>query len=222
MSNLALYSTTVLVWGSTWLFINYQLGVVAPEISVVYRFAMAAVLLFGWSALRGLRLKFSPHAHMRFFLLGMLLFGFNYVATYSAQQYITSALNAVVCSTMMWMNVVNVRLFFGTRIEPKLWVGAVMGMAGILTVFWPEISVIDLSDKVFLGASLSLTGALLASLGNMASKKAQEENLPVLQSNAWGMFYGALITALVAWRRDIPFNFDLSFSYVSTLVYLAV
>ena len=222
MSNLALYSTTVLVWGSTWMLINYQLGEVAPEVSVVYRYAIATALLFAWSGARGLRLKYSIHAHLRFFVLGMLLFSFNYIATYSAQQYISSALNAVVFSAMMWMNVVNSRLFLGTRIEPKLWIGTALGMAGIVILFWPEISAISLSDRVFLGASLSLGGALLASLGNIASKTYQQEGLPILQSNAWGMFYGTVITAVVAWRRDIPFNFEYSVSYISTLLYLAV
>jgi drug/metabolite transporter (DMT)-like permease len=222
MSNLALYSTAVLVWGSTWLVINHQLGVVAPEASVVYRYAIAAALLFGWSAWRGLNLKYSLQAHLRFVLLGVLLFSFNYIATYSAQQYISSALNAVAFSSMMWMNVINSRVFFGTKIEPKLWIGAAFGVAGIAILFWPEISVISLSDRVFLGASLSLGGALLASLGNMVSKRAQAERLPVLQSNAWGMFYGTLITALVAWHREVPFNFEFTTAYVSSLLYLSV
>jgi len=222
MSNLALYATAVLVWGSTWLVINYQLGVVAPEASVVYRYAIAAALLFGWSALRGLNLRYGLHAHLKFVMLGGLLFSFNYIATYSAQQYISSALNAVAFSTMMWMNVLNSRLFFGTRIEPKLWIGAGFGMAGIITLFWPEISVISLSDRVFLGPSLSLGGAFLASLGNMVSKSSQERGLPILQSNAWGMFYGTLITGLVAWKRDIPFAFEFTASYVSSLIFLAV
>jgi drug/metabolite transporter (DMT)-like permease len=222
MSNLTLYSTAVIVWGSTWLLINYQIGEVAPEASVVYRYAIAASLLFGWIAIRGLRLRYGLHAHLRFALLGLLLFSFNYIATYSAQQYISSALNAVAFSTMMWMNVVNSRLFFKIRIEPKLWLGAALGMAGIVSLFWPQISEISLTDQVFLGASLSLTGALLASLGNMASKSAQDEGLPILQSNAWGMLYGTLITALVAWRREIPFSFDWSFSYIGALLYLAV
>ncbi len=222
MSNLALYSTAVIVWGSTWLLINYQLGEVAPEVSVVYRYAIAAGLLFGWSVFRGLRLKYNLHAHLRFFSLGLLLFSFNYIATYSAQQYISSALNAVAFSTMMWMNVVNSRIFLGTRIEPKLWLGAAFGLVGIVTLFWPEISDISLSDRVFLGASLSLTGAFLASLGNIASKSSQTEGLPILQSNAWGMFYGTLITAAVAWRSDIPFNFEFTTTYISSLLYLAV
>jgi drug/metabolite transporter (DMT)-like permease len=222
MNNLALYVTAVLVWGSTWLLINFQLGVVAPGVSVVYRYAIAAALLFAWSAARGLRLRFDMHAHARFFLLGLLLFSFNYIATYSAQQYISSALNAVAFSCMMWMNVINARLFFGTRIEPRVWFGAALGIAGILALFWPEVSTISLNDTVLLGASLSLGGALLASLGNMASKSSQTAGLPVLQSNAWGMLYGTGITALVALGKGSTFNFEYSFSYVASLLYLAV
>lgn len=222
MSNLALYATAVIVWGSTWLLINYQLGEVAPEASVVYRYAIAAGLLFAWSAFRGLRLKYNIRAHLRFLLLGLLLFSFNYIATYSAQQYISSALNAVAFSTMMWMNVVNSRIFLGTKIEPKLWLGAGVGMLGIMTLFWPEISAISLSDKVFLGASLSLGGAFLASLGNIVSKTSQAKDLPILQSNAWGMFYGTLITAIVARGRGIPFDFEMTATYISSLLYLAV
>ncbi|MFT4808905.1 MAG: hypothetical protein ACI9LX_002242, partial [Paraglaciecola sp.] len=41
MRSTVLYVLTVLIWGSTWLAIEYQLGVVAPEVSLVYRFSIA-------------------------------------------------------------------------------------------------------------------------------------------------------------------------------------
>ena len=34
MNNAFLYGVTVLIWGSTWLAIEYQLGVVEPEVSI--------------------------------------------------------------------------------------------------------------------------------------------------------------------------------------------
>jgi drug/metabolite transporter (DMT)-like permease len=43
-----LFAAAALIWGSTWLGIKYQLGVVAPEVSVAYRFVLAAALLGGW------------------------------------------------------------------------------------------------------------------------------------------------------------------------------
>ncbi|MDX1555036.1 MAG: EamA family transporter [Xanthomonadales bacterium] len=222
MNNFALYAAAVLIWGSTWLLINFQLGTVAPEVSVVYRYAIATVLLMAFAWVRRLRLRFSLQDHFRFVLLGLLLFSFNYIATYSAQVYIPSALNAVAFSTMVWMNILNARLFFGTRIETRVWLGASLGMLGVVVLFWPEVAAISFTDKTLIGASFSLSGALLASFGNMVSTRAQGAGVPVLQANAWGMFYGTLITAAVAWRKGLPFNFEYTFSYVSSLLYLAI
>lgn len=222
MSNFWLYAAAVVIWGSTWLLINFQLGTVAPEVSVVYRYAIAAFLLMGFAVVRGLRLRFGLRDHAVFVLLGLFLFSFNYIATYSAQLYIPSALNAVAFSTMVWMNILNSRLFFGTRIEPRVWLGASLGMAGVVVLFWPEVSNVSLSDRTLIGASFCLSGALLASFGNMVSHRAQGRGLPVLQANAWGMLYGTLITAAVAWRKGLPFNFEYTFSYVSSLLYLAI
>lgn len=222
MNNFALYAAAVLIWGSTWILINFQLGTVAPEVSVVYRYAIATVLLMAFALVRGLKLRFDLRDHFRFVLLGLLLFSFNYIATYSAQNYIPSALNAVAFSTMVWMNILNARLFFGTRIETRVWLGASLGMVGVTVLFWPEVSSISFSDKTLIGASFSLSGALLASFGNMVSTRAQGAGVPVLQANAWGMFYGTLITAAVAWRKGLPFNFEYTFSYISSLLYLAV
>lgn len=222
MSNTLLYVITVVVWGSTWLAITFQLGEVAPEVSVAYRYAIASVILFAWCLIRGLRLHFNFHAHIRFILLGIFLFGLNYIGSYSAQQYISSALNAVAFSTMMWMNIINSRLFLGTVIEKKVYLGATLGVAGVITLFWPEISDLSLTDKTVLGASLCLGAAFVASLGNMISQTAQKKGLPVLQSNAWGMFYGALFTCLIANRRGLEFDFDWSAEYITSLLFLAV
>jgi len=222
MSNLALYLVTVLAWGSTWLAINFQLGNVAPEVSLVYRYLIAAGLLFAWCGLRRESLRFPLHAHVRFAQMGVLLFGLNYIATYSAQQYISSALNATAFSTMVWMNIINARIFLGTRIEPRVYLGAALGMVGIVTLFWPEVSQLSLSDKTIYGSALCLAGALLASFGNIVSQKAQHQQLPVLQSNAWGMFYGALFTAMVALRQGEDFIFDPSLAYTFSLLYLAI
>ncbi|MGI9291990.1 MAG: DMT family transporter [Gammaproteobacteria bacterium] len=222
MSNLFLYVSAVLIWGSTWILINFQIGTVAPEVSVVYRYLIATVVIMGYAIFRGLNLKFSLRDHLLFVLLGVFMFSFNYIATYTAQLYIASALNAVAFSTMVWMNILNTRIFVGTRIEPKVWLGSVLGMAGIVLLFWPEVSAMSLTDKTLIGAGFSLSGALLASFGNIVSHRAQGRGIPVLQANAWGMFYGTLITAMVAWRKGLDFNFEYTFSYISALIYLAV
>ncbi|MFQ5547460.1 MAG: DMT family transporter [Woeseia sp.] len=222
MRNWFLYVVTVLVWGSTWLAIGFQLGTVAPEISVFYRYAIAAALLFGWCLARGLDLRFDWRAHSRFVLLGLLLFCLNYIVAYHAQLYITSALTAIAFSTMLWMNIVNSRIFFGTRADARVIAGAILGVAGITVLFMPQVETISLSDVTVYGASLAVIGALIASLGNMVSQSSQRDGLPIIQSNAWGMLYGSILTGAIAFGQGREFVFDWSFAYVSSLIYLSV
>ena len=46
-----------LVWGSTWLVIRGQIGTVAPQWSVAYRFAMAAVAMAAVARWKGQSLR---------------------------------------------------------------------------------------------------------------------------------------------------------------------
>ncbi len=222
MTNALLYLATTLVWGSSWIAIEFQLGVVPTVVSVFYRFALAAILLFAWCAARGLQLRFSAQAHSRFILLGVLLFFLVYQLSYHGQQYISSALAAIAFSTMLWMNIINSRLFFGARAGRRVIAGSLLGIVGIAMLFAPEISAASASGTTMLGVGYCLLGALLASFGNMLSQKAQSEGLPVLQSNAWGMLYGALFAGTGAWFQEQSFSLDTSPEYLLSLGYLVI
>jgi drug/metabolite transporter (DMT)-like permease len=222
MSNSLLYVITVFVWGSTWFAIEFQLGVVAPEVSIVYRYAGASILLFAWSRFRGLKLAFGLRQHGWFVLLGLLLFGIKYNLAYRAQIYITSALTAIAFSTIVWMNILNARIFFGVKAVPRVLFGSLLGVAGILTLFMPQVGELTMTDTVLYGSVLAVLGAVVASFGNMVSQAAQKRSLPIIQSNAWGMFYGAILTGIVALIEGHPFVFEFSFGYVASLAYLTV
>lgn len=222
MINFLLYAISVLIWGSTWLAIEFQLGVVAVEVSLAYRYLLAAAVAFAWCALSGRRLRFDWRAHRYFALMGVFMFGLNYMAAYAAQIYITSALNAIGFSAMVWLNIINSRLFLKTRIQRSTYIGAGLGIAGIAIIYWPAVQDISLSDRMFIGACLSLTGAFLASLGNIISATAQRAGLPVMASTAWGMLYGAMLNTAVAFAQGESFNFDPSAGYVVSLLFLAV
>jgi drug/metabolite transporter (DMT)-like permease len=222
VSNGALYAISILIWGSTWFAIEFQLGVIAPEVSITYRYLIGAAVMFGWCAVRGLPLRYAPADHARFALLGLLIFGLNYILAYRAQFYITSALSAIIFSMMLWMNIVNARIFFGIRAGWPVLLGSVLGMAGIVILFAPQIREVSLDDRVLLGSVLAMLGALTASFGNMASQSAQHKGLPVIQANAWGMLYGAVLIGAVALLNGEEFAFDRSPGYVISLLYLSV
>jgi len=221
-SNASLYVLTVLIWGSTWLAIEFQLGVVEPEVSIVYRYVIAAAVLFLYCFIRNLPMTFNLKSHLWFALLGLFLFCLNYVFAYSAQVHITSALAAIVFSMMVWINIILSRLVFGTRIRGSIIIGAILGISGVVILFYPQIGELSLTDGVLYGMVLAFLGAFSASSGNIVSQAAQQRALPVMQANAWGMLYGAILTTIIALFSGHPFTFDATFTYIGSLVYLAV
>ncbi|MGB3702623.1 MAG: EamA family transporter [Anaerolineales bacterium] len=222
MYNASLYLITVFIWGSTWLAIKYQLGVVSPELSVAYRFGLAAVILIVFSLVRRLPLRFNIKSHGFFALQGLFLFSLNYILVYLAEGYLTSGLVAIIFSLIIVFNVLFGTIFLGNPIRKQVMVGAVLGLAGLALVFWPELSVLSISSQKIVGMILALIATVSASLGNVVSARNQKHELPVVQTNAYGMLYGALFMLVLAVIRGAQLEFDTSPSYILSLFYLAI
>lgn len=222
MKNTLFYLITVLIWGSTWIGIKMQLGYVDPVLSVAYRFALASILLLLWCWFRRLKMRYTFKEHCRMALQGVLLFGGNYLLFYMAELTLTSGLAAVIFSTILLMNVINGSLFLGQRVDRGVLFGGVLGIIGITLVFRQEIDNFSLDSGGLVGVILCLLATLLASFGNIVSALNQKHALPIVQSNGFGMGYGALAMLFLASISGKPFLFDLSVSYVGSLVYLAV
>lgn len=222
MKNTALYIITVLVWGSTWIAIKYQLGSVDPMVSVIYRFGLAAALLMLFCYLKGLNLRFSLKEHVFMALLGVLLFSVNYWLVYVAELYLTSGLVAVLFSSIVFLNIANGSIFLGAAVEKKMITGAALGVLGIVLIFMPEIESFDLSDKGVFGLCIGFVSVLLASFGNITSARNTKNNIPVIQANAFGMGYGTLLLAAIALMSGKEFSFSASIPYIASLFYLSI
>ncbi len=221
MKNKFLYIVTVLIWGSTWIAIKYQLGSVDPLISTFYRFAIAALILIIFCHVRGLKMRFSLKDHIFLALFGFLLFSVSYWMVYIAEMHITSGVVAVTFSSIVFMNIINGAIFLKTPIKSQMVAGAVIGIIGIGFIFLPEIKSFDFSDKSVQGLGMCFLSVLMASLGNIVSARNSENNLPIVQANAFGMAYGAIILLLLAVLLGKEFTISLSASYLVSLFYLA-
>ncbi len=222
MSNVFLYFATVLIWGTTWIAINYQLGEVAHEASLCYRFGLAALILFIYCKVKKQSLRFNIKQHVQLFLFGITLFACNYYFLYNAQQYINSALTCIAFSLIMFFNIINARIWYKTKITTSVYLGGAVGILGIITLFWPQINDTTLGSQTGLGLLLCLIGTLFASTGNMMSIRNKQEKLPLLPANAWGMFYGACFLATLTLVKGESFSFSFTFAYVSSLLYLSI
>lgn len=220
--NAFLYLLTVLIWGTTWFAIEFQLGEVPAEVSVLYRFAIAAALMWGYCLFARIPMRFSLKNHFFILLLALGNFSVNYVLMYLAQEHLTSAMTSIAFSTMLLMNIINTRLFFGTKIAPRTFFGALLGVAGIAALFWDDLSQTDLASYRLAGLALVLAGTLTASFGNMVSVRNSNHGLNIFAVNAWGMLYGCVALSMFALIQDVEFTFSTRPSYVISLLYLSV
>ena len=173
MRSTVLYVTTVLIWGSTWLAIEYQLGVVAPEVSLVYRFSIAALLMWIYCLIKQLPMQFSIKNHFFFMTLACCNFGFNYLILYWAQNYLTSAMTSIAFSTLLIMNIINTRIFFGRPIAPRILIGATLGLVGIIALFWQDIKTLDFASEAIIG--LAATPPVAPVIETMFERKQTKE-----------------------------------------------
>jgi drug/metabolite transporter (DMT)-like permease len=217
-----LYLLTVLIWGTTWIALKLQLGTVAISVSIVYRFALASLVLFIVLLARGRLQPMNRRGHALALAQGLCLFCVNFVCFLKASQYIASGLVAVVFSTATVWNALNARLWFGQRVHGRVLAGGALGLAGLGLLFWPELAQQHAGEQTAWGVGLALLGTLCFSAGNMLSTLHQKNGLRPATSNAWGMCYGASILAGWCLLTGTPFSLDASSTYLGALLYLAI
>ncbi|WP_291238737.1 DMT family transporter [Gemmobacter sp.] len=220
--NLSLFLATVLIWGTTWIAIAFQLGPVPVLVAVFHRFALAAVLML--PALMLLRrLTPVPLRQHRFILLqGICLFSLNFICFYNATRFIPSGLVSVIFSLATIYNAVNARLIFGERVKPRALLATALGAAGLICLFAPELTGHEVNAEALKGIGLAALGTLFFSLGNMVSRRNSAAGIPPLTANAWGMGYGALILLAIITATGTPLMAPEGGRYLWALIYLSV
>ena len=222
MNNWLLYSLTVLIWGSTWIGIKFQLGTVDPMASIAHRFALSAVLIALFLLVRGESLRIPARHHGFLLLQGLCLFCINYYFVYHAELVLASGLVAVVFAGIMLANVVNGALFLGTPVRLGVVVGGLIGLAGMGAVFWPELNDFTLEDSNFVALLYCLAGTVMASFGNIIAARNKLHQVPLLPGNTWAMGYGALAMYLAALIAGVPITVEWTATYLLSLLYLVV
>ncbi len=219
--DLALYATTVFCWGTSWIALKAQVGVVAPEVSILWRFLLAALLMWGWVLARGERVRFSGADHIRFAAAGLCLFSLNFTLFYYGALTIPSGLLAVVFSLASIFNLGLGAVLLRQRIEPRVALGGLVGFSGIGLLFWPEISGAGVHGGALTGLTFCVAGTLCFCLGNMVSTVIQRRGVALVSANTWAMTYGVAYLAVASLLRGHDFIIEPTAKYLVGLVWLA-
>jgi drug/metabolite transporter (DMT)-like permease len=220
--DLTLYAATVFVWGTSWIAIRMQLGVVAPEVSTLWRFLIATAVMAVWLAARREPMRFSGGDHAHFAAAGVLLFSTNFVLFYYAGLTVPSGLLAVVFSLASVMNLALGALFLGQPIEPRVAAGGALGVIGVGLLFWPQITAVGAGRDALVGLAFAVGGTMSFCLGNLVSTLIQRRGVPVVAANGWGMGYGVAALLLLCLATGAAFEVEPTLRYWASLIYLAI
>lgn len=210
------------IWGTTWYGITLQLGTVAPLASIVWRFGLAAALLFLGCLFFRQPLRLTRAQHLAALGQGVFAFSISYSFTYAAEGQVASAIVAVTFASLTFINLVLFRVAAGQKAAAVSWGGAILGLVGVAVLSGGEVLGAGFDRRAALGVGLALIATTASAFGNFFAWKGQTRGSAAIPSTAWAMAYGTGLLVLYGLATGVEFTMDPTFTYVGSLLYLSV
>ncbi len=211
-----------LIWGTTWYAITLQFGTVDPLASIVWRFGIAAMVLFIACAIMRWPLGLTRTQHLAALFQGLFAFSISYSFTYAAEHHVASAVVAVTFATLTFLNLVLFRLAARQKAAAASWTGAVLGVVGVAVLSGGEIARAGLGSGAAFGVGLALIATTASAFGNFFAWKGQTAGSGVIPSTAWAMAYGTILLAIWGLITGVEWSIEPTTRYLGSLLYLAV
>jgi len=220
--NALLFIACVFIWGSTWIALTFQVGEVDPVVAVAWRFSLAVICLGLWMLISRRSFRMPLRIHLKAVTVGFFLYTLDYSFLYAAQQYMVSALLAVLSSSVIYFTVILRRVVLKKPIRLEVLVGATLGLIGIVMIFMPEFAKMSIQEGLTLGLIWAAISFFCAAIGNIISESILEEGTPVIQMNFYAMAYGLFFRYGFGLISGASFSFPQQSDFYLALVYLAL
>lgn len=217
-----LFWVPTLIWASTWHVILYQLSETPPLHSVGWRFLLAGTVLLVVGAARGDAWRLPARWHGWLLLTGVVQYSINYWGVYEAEQYVPSGLVAVLFSLMVFGNAASGALLFKQPVTPRFLIAAVVGVLGVVLIFWPEVLAAHARPQAAHGLAIGLLAVTMACTGNALTLSLTRRGVPLIPMLGWSMVYGALALLAVAAATSGLNQFGRSAAWWISLLYLTL
>ena len=214
-----LYGLVLFGWSTSWLPLKSQSDTIHPEISILWRFIIAASICFIISKIKKLDLFFTLKIHLKMALMGFCMFSTNFTFFYYASEHVASGLLAVVWSMTSIINILMVAVFTQSKPNYMQLLASITGLFGIMIIFVPEL--IE-SELAFESLILCIIGTISFCAGNLVSGSLQNDNVPVMSANTFGMLYGCLVLIVYALILGHSFDISLDSHYLVGLLWLSI
>lgn len=188
-----------IIWGSTWLAIKIGLGSITPVFGVAIRFALAAAILAVILRLRGGRLVFDRTTTPVYLMLAIFSFSIPFVLVYWGEQYVSSGLASIIFATYPFVvALLSHFLLPGENLTPFKITGTLVGFAGILVIFWSDLSA---GSGGYPGMIAIVLSTVLQGFSLVIVKK-KGKHIPPVQMTLGGMVFGVVILFIMAFALE--------------------
>ncbi len=219
------FGLVYLFWGSTYLGIAIAVEHIPPLLMTGTRFLTAGVLMLGWCAISGRRIRITLAEGVRLGIIGALLLSVANPILARAEEIVPTGLAALIISvTPLWFLLIDTWMFRGDHLSRRGIVGLLLGIAGILVLLWPKLRAMGSNplDRRVLLAALTLPVASLAwALGSALSKRWQH-GIDGFSATGWQMAVAGTVNLSLAFTLGEPAQARWTLSGVGAIAYLIV
>ena len=219
---IAAIAVCALIWGTTWFAITLQLGPVDPIVSIVWRFGLAAAILFAFCAATRRPLRLTRPQHLACLGQGAFVFATSYGFVYAAEAKVASAVVAVIFAALAFVNLALFRLAAGQRAAPAAWLGAILGLGGVGVLSLGQLSGGSAGADPGLGVLFALAAVMASALGNWFAWRGGEAGAPVIPATAWAMAYGTAMLGLYGLATGVEWRIEPTPAYILSLLHLSL
>ncbi|HET9810134.1 MAG TPA: DMT family transporter [Sphingomicrobium sp.] len=211
------------IWGSTWIVIRDQLGVVPPHWSVAYRFVLAAAAMAAIARFKHRPLLLDRQGMQAALFIGIAQFCINFNAVYLAERHVTSGIVATLFALLLIPNSLLGWAFLGQRPARRFAIGSAIAVAGIALLCVKEVRASAASaEDVAIGLGFTLLGLCSASAANVYQAREHVRRHHLASLLAWSMAIGAAFDILLASAVSGPPVVSPRFGYWLGVAYLGV
>jgi drug/metabolite transporter (DMT)-like permease len=141
---------------------------------------------------------------------------------YTASQYVTSGVLAVVFSVTVPFNIIADRVMSGTRPRLPTILATLIGLTGIALVFASELEQALGSRDALRGAALAVVASAVVAVGNVLAARFASIEVGALRLSAFGLAAGTLL--ILAWGAlsGAPWTLHVTPAWLGGFAYLVV
>lgn len=216
---ISIYVLTCLIWGGTWLAIRICLTDMTPFFSAGFRFILAAVLIYGYMAIKSIPLPMDKTSMILYLIMGIFSFLIPFALVYWGEKYVPSGLAAVLFAIYPFVAALLSYFFLkDEKIGKYKVIGMLLSFGGIIVLFSDQFGG-NISNYFWGMTAITLSGVLQAGIAVMVKKFGQSLN--PLSMNLIPMGISGVLMTMLGFMLEDYSKLQLSLNSAMALLYLA-